>query len=317
MIQPRELLARQRQGTRRQADAKPEVDRLWAAKATVRALARQRGVQIALLADSDAELFAEFERRAHEGTTQTPLRGFGLAPVLRTTGSASSIWCSGGGHLYRRRIGEARAFGMARGLELALIEVELQLNFEAMEARSRQRLLAARHLYGRAPVGNVGWYTALGELEDVLGERLALDVGVVEVGGALELHQLGDHQHHLIAMGDGALHAAVDPADALGTTPGWSGGLPVGLSGRVSSARHALTALLAEASWQPRWGAEDAPGQLRTDASASLFLGEVHGAGLALVSRWRGRQRAPLWMPIDSPTPWTHELSIGLWVEPY
>ncbi len=314
---PGELLSRQGHNDLMRTESSPEVDALWAAKAAVRAQARQQGVQIALLADSDAELFAEIERRPHTGTTQTPLRGMGVAPVLKRTGSASSVWFSAAGHLYRSRIGEARAFGMARGLELSLLQVELQLNTVAMEARTRQRILAARHLYGRAPVGNLGWYTSIGDFENILGRRLALDVGVAELGGAVELLQLRDHQHHLIAMAGGSVHAAVDPTDALRTAPGWSVGLPLGLSGRVSSGTHALTAVVAEASWQPRWGPADIPPALRTDASASVFLGELKGTAVALVSRWRGRQPEALWMPTGSEPPWIHEFSLGLWVEPY
>ncbi len=297
--------------------ADPVVDALRTAKTVNRLEARASGVSVAREADPGAELLGSLDGGPPSGSSHTPLGRLSLYSAARLTGGQPTAWLGFSSQLYSSRLGEARRFSLAEGVEISLLYGELALGVSARELRSRQTLATLRRLGGRSAALHPGWYLRLMDLEQVLVSRRQLEADWAEAGALLALWPTGGRHSLMLSagvagrtnVGEGT---SFDPLAPAGLAGGTALAAPVGLTARLGGAQ-ALTGLELSAEWRPLWSAEAAWSEPSASAQGRLRLGEVQGRDLALSVEHRVRAA----IAQGEPTSLVQEARLSLWIEPY
>ena len=285
------------------------IDSIWSAKADNRAL----------IGDNDAQLRSAIARREgvmesltstpRRGTTHTPLHRVEVGSLVQVVDGRATPWMGVGSQLYRTRLGEARQYRPADGLELTLLAGQTWLQMDERAVMSAGTIAAIKHIRKNRTVGNPAWYAVVGELAHRWGATL--QANWAEGGGVLEVWQRDARRQHVHFFG-GVSSQSFWPELEV-TTPPVNLATPLGLTARFGAQKHALTALSLEAEWRPIHTGQGIQQSWQANSQTQLRLGELNGIDVALVAMHRVEQLGNA----GATTPLRHAVQLALWFEPY
>jgi hypothetical protein len=201
---------------------------------------------------------------------------------------------------FHYRLGEARRYLIAEGLDLRLLDLNLQAGFsEDLMLASSLSLLRLRRVKGSAPFGNPGFYIETFDIQRRIGQSLNLKFA--EAGGLLELAQADHHRFHLGISAGVAGGGSIEGGLFSGNRFVGSLQFPIRLFGRIGSAQEPLTGLEWEGAW---WLSPDSISQWELALGTQLRIGEIFGADLAVALNGKLGSE-------------TRSAGLGLWVEPH
>lgn len=300
----------------RNPPSSPPLDSLRWAKSTMRQRANESNIPLAQLANPQGELLQALASTPPTGTHHTPIRRGAVGGVAEWSENGSSLWASLQTHWYDSRMGEARRYALAEGLEVSLLTGEIRIRLEPEPGlRTRWLLLGVERIDADRSWFNAGGYARVLDMEYSRVQRDEWNATWLESGLALELLQAHRHRHQLVVRAGGSARTVSSSLDPDLRHRGTGLGVPTSITGVLGSGRQALTHLEVTATWQPVFALPNTWVERGVVGTLRLRLFELGGVDVAMDARYRLLDVRPVRSSILPTT--TQEAGVGFLFEPF